>query len=243
VLTDNALSAAVPTALAEAASRSALAFAVRGAALGMIPTSVLALTEGVLRAMFMNKLKIVAVVSISLGLIVGAGALSYSKLTAEPPDTGTATVKGSQEGPQKTDEGARRMQRLLEARLAAAKDEWNARMQEFLAGRATLDVLVDASTHLALSQRELSDRKADQLATYEAHFQLMKDVQEIAEARFNAGRMAPAELAQARYQRLTAEIELERAKAKYGPGAGAGEKTKALFEGIKRPKDLALPKK
>src|SRR5262249_38526797 len=118
--------------------------------------------------MFLNKMRILAVL-LAIGLTAGAGILSYSKLTAEPPDEKKAEAIGKQENPGKAAEAARRMQRLLKDRLDAAKEEWRSRLEQFLAGKPdVVDALTVVSSRLQVAQQEMSDRKADQLAVREA---------------------------------------------------------------------------
>ena len=73
----HARSPAVPAKLASSALKSAMAFvAGRVAPVGVISASVATLTEGVLRTMFLSKLKIGALVALSAGAItIGAGVL------------------------------------------------------------------------------------------------------------------------------------------------------------------------
>jgi hypothetical protein len=61
----------------------------------VISAKVAALTEGVLKAMFMTKLKLTAAVVVLMGLLIGGGAVAHRALAAEPPDqaaTAASTV-------------------------------------------------------------------------------------------------------------------------------------------------------
>jgi RNA polymerase sigma-70 factor (ECF subfamily) len=77
VLVEKAVPVVVPAALAEGAIEAAVLTAAGKAAAGSIPATVVALTKGVLRSMFLNKLKIVAVVA--LGMMVAAGTVPYAR--------------------------------------------------------------------------------------------------------------------------------------------------------------------
>jgi outer membrane protein TolC len=66
---------------------------------------------------------------------------------------------------------------------------------------------------LLKAERDLSTKKADQVAAWETHRQRMQDAYVINQARYNEGRISIIDLAQADYYRLDAEIGLERAKA------------------------------
>src|SRR5262249_3992755 len=84
VVTERAASAAVPSALAATILKAALTIAAGGAATGIVSTQVITLIEGVLRAMFITKLKIAAAVVLALGLTAGAGLTGYGALSARP---------------------------------------------------------------------------------------------------------------------------------------------------------------
>jgi RNA polymerase sigma factor (sigma-70 family) len=80
VLTAKAASAAVPFALVKATARAALRYATGPtAAAGAASGPVVSLTEGVLRSMFLTKLKVTAVVMLLAAGLVGAGAGSLPR--------------------------------------------------------------------------------------------------------------------------------------------------------------------
>jgi RNA polymerase sigma factor (sigma-70 family) len=83
----DAASAAMPAALADATTRTALVFAAGPtAAAGAITAPVAALTQGVLRTMMLTKLKIGAGVLLSLGVLgTGTGVLTHHRLLAQSP--------------------------------------------------------------------------------------------------------------------------------------------------------------
>jgi RNA polymerase sigma factor (sigma-70 family) len=93
-LTEEA-TATVPAALADTTTKSALLFATgKAAARGAVSASAVALAEGVLRAMFLSKLKTVAVIFISVALLSTAGVtLAYHSIVGpddeKRPDTTT----------------------------------------------------------------------------------------------------------------------------------------------------------
>jgi RNA polymerase sigma factor (sigma-70 family) len=94
LLAKETASAQVPPALANATARVAVVATGKAALAGVISAPVAALTEGVLKAMFLNKLKNVALVVLALGLgagIVGLPPL-YSLLI--PPAHARATASG-----------------------------------------------------------------------------------------------------------------------------------------------------
>jgi RNA polymerase sigma factor (sigma-70 family) len=86
VLSQNAAPAAVPAALVSPTAQAALAFAAGKAANTLVPASVAALTEGVLRTMFLTKLKIALATLLAVVVIApGAGLIALGTQTEKPP--------------------------------------------------------------------------------------------------------------------------------------------------------------
>jgi RNA polymerase sigma factor (sigma-70 family) len=95
VLAHNTASAAVPGALASATVKAALSL-VGGEAVGagVISVSVSALTQGMLKTMFLTKLKIAATVCLTASAAgVGVGLLTHPALAIKQPDTSQWTRK------------------------------------------------------------------------------------------------------------------------------------------------------
>jgi RNA polymerase sigma-70 factor (ECF subfamily) len=86
LLTGNALTAAVPAALAETTVRAASVFAAgSGAAAGRVSARVVALTEGVLQTMWLTKLKITAGLVLAVAVLAwGVGMLPRGTAAAQP---------------------------------------------------------------------------------------------------------------------------------------------------------------
>ena len=85
-------------------------------------------------------------------------------------------------------------------------------MQQFEAGKGTLDFLIGASKRLVTAELDATDKKADQLSALKIHLERMRKVQAIDQGRYDAGRISIEDLSQSKYYRLEAEIWLERAK-------------------------------
>jgi len=90
ILVEKAAPAAVPAALAEGAIKAAVLTAAGTAAAGAIPATVAALTKGVLRSMFLSKLKVLAAVVLTAAVAVGVTVVSARLALADKP---TATGK------------------------------------------------------------------------------------------------------------------------------------------------------
>jgi hypothetical protein len=191
----------------------------------VVSARVLALTEGVLHAMFMTRLKIVVVVLLAVALCAGAGVLGYRTVAAEPPAVKRADGSKSPAGAENekkakaedekrvAEERAEKIRHLLADRIDAAREEWDALRKQFEKGKEVLSDLGAASQRLLIAEREATDKKADQIAAWEAHLGRVKEVEEIVKERFDAGTTSQQDYARARYYRLDAEIGLERAKA------------------------------
>jgi RNA polymerase sigma factor (sigma-70 family) len=208
VLTERLALAALPSPLVVLTLRGASATA-SGKATPVVSASILALVEGVVRTMFVSKLKTVVGVFVLCGVVgTGAGVLA---LQPPPPQPDDPKVPAEAKAQEKQED---RLPGLLKARLEAAEAELQARRNEFFAGRGTFDILIGASQRVLKAQRELSKNKQEQVAALEAHLRLLQEIHETNQSRFNAGRIAIAELKRGEFDRLDAEIELERAKAK-----------------------------
>jgi RNA polymerase sigma factor (sigma-70 family) len=86
LLTENITSAILPAALADATVKAAIQFAVgKAATTGIVSVKVAALTTGVLRTMFLAKLKTVAMLVLLLGLLCGVAALLRDRAGAVQP--------------------------------------------------------------------------------------------------------------------------------------------------------------
>jgi outer membrane protein TolC len=161
--------------------------------------------------MFLKQLRHTLTLALSLVLMIAmAGWLTHTTLAGRQADDRKEEQQKDKPPPAAED----KLTSLLKQRVEAAKAEVDARNREFLAGQGTLAILFEASTRLLHAQMELSDKKADQLAALEAHFELTKVIEDRNQARFNAGLISMADVSQAKYFRLEAEILLERAKAK-----------------------------
>jgi RNA polymerase sigma factor (sigma-70 family) len=202
------LIAAAPPALVTATLKAAnLTVAGKTAAAAGVSASVAILVEGVLRTMLVNKLKNLVVVVLAFVVLATGASLVASRQVPQEP-------KKEAEKPAPAAKAENRLPALLKDRVEAAKMEVWGRNQEFLAGRGTLDILIGASRRLLVAEQELSANRAEEIAALERHFKLMKQVQEVNDERFRAGRIPMQDWKESEYYLLDAEIQLERAKAK-----------------------------
>jgi RNA polymerase sigma factor (sigma-70 family) len=106
-----------------------------------------------------------------------------------------------------------KLKELLKERLETAKAELEPRMKAFHEGRGTLDILLGASLRVLQAERELSDKKADQVAALKAHAERMQQFEKVVQGWVDAGRVAIWDLQEVKFYRLEAEIWLARAKS------------------------------
>jgi hypothetical protein len=95
--------------------------------------------------------------------------------------------------------------------------ETEARFRESLAGRGTLDILLEAAQHWLDSELALCERDADRVAALARHWQLAWTVETVNRARYEAVRIPLQDLAQTQYARLEAELNLVQTVARAGP--------------------------
>jgi hypothetical protein len=204
----------------------------------VLSPSALVLMEGVLRAMFLTKLKIVTVAAL-VCCAVGAGLLAYPGRAEQPPGPGAGAAAPA--GPPPAAAGAGpvdeegfpplaalgekkvrelldkskvsvKLKSLLRERYSAAEDEMTARRREFLVGRGTLDIALGASRRLLEAERELSAKKEDQIAALQNHLKRVTEFDKVNRERYDAGRIPIQDLSQTTFYRVQAEIWLERAR-------------------------------
>jgi RNA polymerase sigma factor (sigma-70 family) len=197
------LTGGVPAALRSGTAGAAATFAAGQTAGGAINVQAAALAEGVLRAMFLSRVKI-AVVAL-LTTVVAGTALGVLGLEAKPP--APAVAGKPKPGKDKADAATREKIRKLQVeRREALKQAEEARLQEFLAGRGTLDLLLKISRLLLQAELDLAATAQQRIAAHAAHLKVAKEVDQFCEQRYHAGRMTPADFFQARAARLEAEI-------------------------------------
>ncbi len=167
---------AAPAALVKATARAALGYALGGAA-SALPASVLTLTEGVLRAMFLRKLKFAAAVLLATTLVgAGAGWATYRAVAGQAPEAGPVAPAGASPAPKNApghpakDEKAAEQHRrdelrerleLAEKRLRLSEHEVEEREERWLQEliEARLKVM-NLQEELKARERELADRSA-----------------------------------------------------------------------------------
>jgi hypothetical protein len=145
----------VPLALISQASKAILT--------GTASNSITTLTEGVLHAMFVTKLKTTLAGILALAVIGSAGAFAYS--LRDPPAAPPEVIEfpfpkkaiPDKPAPAKS---AEELQKLLQQRRDMAEQEAKTRFQLNQAGsdRATLEQMIECSKRLLRSELELTKK-------------------------------------------------------------------------------------
>lgn len=222
---------AAPAALRALTVKAALHVATAATSLG-VSTSVVALMEGVLKMMWWQQVKIVAIVSLCLGVVGGTGFVGYATLTPAaavmpmtPPFVGQAPAPQSTKpaegaaneawrhlvpfGPRVTDP---ELVKLAEAMYQTAQEEWAGRWLEFSSGRADLSCLCGSSRHILQAKLTLASTKAEAVAALEGHWRQMREAEDLAKLKLDNGRIAIQDFDQVKFDRLQAELWLESVK-------------------------------
>ncbi len=140
-LAAKAAPAAVPAAVAEGAIQAAVLTVAGKAAAGAIPATVAGLTKGVLRAMFMSKLKAVAAVALAVAVAAGLVAGARRALADKP------AAAGKEEAPK--DE-----QKILGDWVITSAERGNVARDMFKDVKATFNAEGKWITHLPDGDRE-----------------------------------------------------------------------------------------
>ncbi|HTU23593.1 MAG TPA: sigma-70 family RNA polymerase sigma factor [Gemmataceae bacterium] len=216
LLSDNALSAAIPPLLVGQTVKVVLS--------GTASASITTLTEGVLHAMFVNKVKASLAVVLVLAALGSAGVGSYY-LRAQQLLEEKEPLKRPEEAARDKKPGdmtKERFQKLLKQRRDMAEEVWKIRYERYSEGSnepgmnspVTLQFLSDALKHLLKAELELSKNKAERLEARKKYLKRAKEITNLTEAHYKVGRVSRAAFASALYEQLDAEIELEREKGR-----------------------------
>jgi RNA polymerase sigma factor (sigma-70 family) len=208
MLTDNVMSAVVPPLL--------IAQTVKVALTGAASVSITTLTEGVLHAMLLSKIKMASAFVLVLVALGGAGVSTYylnaqapapkSESSAKKPAE-TAPDKLAAKTPEKEDDT---LTTLMQKRLKLAQQQVETCQKLYQSAKVDFDALVTARKDLLKAELELSTKKADRLAAHERYVRIMEAWVEIARTRLQMARASGLEVLKAQYLLVDAKIDLER---------------------------------
>ena len=209
-LMENAVSGGVPVSLLAATTK------VTAAASGALSAEVVALTEGVIQAMFLKNLKLVSLVLLAV-VFLGTGTAFFTYTVRAEQKTGQQVAPLPQRGRPEEQKGTDKVQALLIERRDALKEAvavWEERMQ------SGQEFFTETHQHaqLMLFKAELDLCKSDKerIKVFEEAVAFASRIEKVTRIRVqsavNGYHMAHLHLARA--NRLEAEIALEREKAK-----------------------------
>ena len=110
-----------------------------------------------------------------------------------------------------------RLTDLAKAKQNAAMHEARLRQDDFDAGRGDIHAVIDASKRLLESSRAIATTNDEIRAAYETHRALMKRMDDVAKARYDAGRIAGADYFLINYHAIEAEMLMAQAKPATDP--------------------------
>jgi hypothetical protein len=102
---------------------------------------------------------------------------------------------------------------LALARLEAARASCEARTQEFLAGRGTLDILFESSMQRLRAELDVAPHRADELTALERHWKQSKLIEDVNRGRFEDGKIAIQDYMESVWFRL-GQLKLAQARSR-----------------------------
>jgi hypothetical protein len=169
--------------------------------------------------MWMQKVRMGVLLALSL-VVVGTGAslIGYRVLASEPgPSEATATTSAERSAPAPDEET--QIAELAKARLAAAREVYEALNAAFQSGRGTRDELLLWSPHLLEAELDAATTKAERIKARESHLKRMEEYEKLMLARAAVSRAGSRDFAEAKLLRIEAELRLaqEKRSGKAGP--------------------------
>ncbi len=149
-------------------------------------------------------------------------ALQQAQIPGERPFTSTrgaiggfsglAPIDSKEVAQAKSKAATADLRELAQAKLQAILWAHESREKEFLAGRGTIDILLEVARQVRDSELAVAGTEADRRAALERYWVRTKRVEEVNKPRYEAGRISIEAYLQSRYYRLDAEIQLIKAQ-------------------------------
>ncbi|MBA4062552.1 MAG: hypothetical protein C0501_02375 [Isosphaera sp.] len=187
---------------------------------GLAP-AVAALSQEVLRAMFIPKLKLVACVLLVGGMLLTGVAISARHSGTAPDEPKKASPSDPpkagnipQDPPPKDQPGGNaKIRELQKERLAVLRQIADQTNTAYKGGQVPLTTVLEAQREVNAAELELCETHKERLIFLEKKVELAKDTEKNTEKLVQAHTAPQAHLLRARANRLQAEIELEKEKA------------------------------
>lgn len=179
------------------------------------------LTEEVLRAMLVMKLKLVPGVLLVGVLMLTGVAISARHSETAPDEPKRATppeppkaANAPQDPPLKGQPGGTtRIRELQKERLALLREMADQTNTAYKGGQTPLAAVLEAQREVNAAELELCETNKERIAVLEKKVELAKEAEKATEQQVRARVSTQASLLRARANRLQAEIELEKEKA------------------------------
>jgi len=179
-----------------------------------VSAEVATLTKGVLMSMALVKLRFALVMACAVALAAGLGWLTYRGLAAEQPaPTSAAPAAPAKDGEARKEDAA--IAELQKKKLQAAQKAYEIRLKRIEAGTEAPGGMLALSKMLLEAEKEVNNTREGHLKALRAHFERMKQDEELVRRRVEAGtkNYGPADFAEAEFYRYEAEIWLRKAEA------------------------------
>ena len=166
-------------------------------------------------------------------LAASAAAQAPNAADADPFDTLRAVAKAKFEAMRRTP--AERAQALAETVRIGTQ----ATIQDFQAGKIMPDLLLEWGSRVLEAELGLLDKEADPAPLYERRWRLTRQMENLADKKRLEGKIAAADVAPARWERLDAELAWLRHRGSGGKKAPLGSDPFAEFGARDFPRDEA----
>jgi outer membrane protein TolC len=128
--------------------------------------------------------------------------LATAQNTVNPPAT------------EPTEASVKKIKELQKERLATLEKLVDQAASQFQKAKASYEDVLEAQLLLLKGRLDLAEKGADRIAIYAQAIEVLKKFEEVANARFQAGRATAAAGLKIKARRLEVEIQLEQAKAR-----------------------------
>ncbi|HEY7310123.1 MAG TPA: RNA polymerase sigma factor [Gemmataceae bacterium] len=217
----------VSAMLADTTLKAALLFSSGKAAGGALTPQAVLLAEGVLRAMFVTKLKIAAALVLTAAVLATGGIWTHRTLTAAPQEkekpAPAAEPPAQPPKPAPKAEAvpaARKVPKeLLEKRLEVVQTVYKQNQARTRSGQGLPVELLSWSERWLDAELALRDKKADRIAAFKAHVERTRELEQMLTAFAKTGQGKVSDAAAATYERINAEIRYFQATGEQLPKA------------------------
>jgi len=254
--------AAVPASLLAATCNAAARIGSGTLIANVVSASIAQLLHGVLSAMILQKLKLIAVACVVSGLfLTGAGVVARQQRSPSGPQSvepAKTNAKNDSGRPKveipaiekMTGAGIRDQRNLHREFIQAARRAFLAAKEDQSQGRGSLDRVHSSSRLLMEAERDSASSPTAKFDAVEGHYQRMK---EMARAEKELGKTGEAGAAEAQALVLQAELEVAKANAwqpaSTGPpalmgkadGPGKDAKSQAILAKLEEPIAMSFP--